>query len=586
MDSQAFREFRAKAGGRWAISWQAYVLSVPISMLAIYGALAPLANDTEDLFIAGSLAIGTCLIIGLQLLMLHKTFYRNRSVQPVPLWLIGVTGLLAGTSFSVGIAFGKHILGGDFFGDLWGQIMANSVLIAWWGVTITLLLEDRERFSRQRDAVIENAIELESVKLRGSATEQRLRTALNKKISNEISEARSALNAALKTAALEPGETKWQPVSQIMRSIATDVMRPLSRKLWSSAAVLFPKPSFIKVLQTIINTQPLRPVALTVIVMFLSTSTLVIAFGQLIGITVLVATIGFLWVVMPLATVAMKRWPKQRALFFWLTVFSFQVFDTLIWVWAGLQSGVVVEASTLVVNILACLILILLTSGFGAYGSANQQSLASFRQDLDKKQLSVLVNNRVVSALALEASRNLHGRVQTRLLSCAAAIDRASQTGDIDLLNSALVEVNEIFDAAALSQRDEPELSLGQQLATISKHWDGLCQTKLTIDKGLESLAEKLASDVAAVVEEALTNAVRHGQATRVDIDVEDLGESIGVSVRDNGNGPLAGAPGLGTELIRLISGGNFSLNANANANANASAGGGAELKVYVPKAG
>ncbi len=313
---------------------------------------------------------------------------------------------------------------------------------------------------------------------------------------------------------------------------------------------------------------------MTVIVVFLSFSTLVNAFGQAIGMLVLTATIGFLWVVMPLASAAMTRWPKQRALIFWLTVLSFQVFDTLVWIWAGVQSGSGVEVSTLVVNILACLILILLTSGFGAYSNASQQSLQAFQKDLDKKQLSVLVNNKVVSALALEASRNLHGRVQTRLLSCAAAIDRASQTGDIDLLNSALVEVNEIFDAAALTQSDDPEVAMGQQLATISKHWDGLCHATITISAGLESLANKAAQDVAAVVEEALTNAVRHGRATEVEIGVEELGESIGITVSDNGLGLSDATPGLGTELIRLISNGNFSLTANP--------GGGAKLNAEV----
>jgi signal transduction histidine kinase len=112
----------------------------------------------------------------------------------------------------------------------------------------------------------------------------------------------------------------------------------------------------------------------------------------------------------------------------------------------------------------------------------------------------------------------------------------------------------------------------------ISKHWDGLCQTEFNIAAGLEGLANKAASDVAAVVEEALTNAVRHGQATRVDIGVEDLGESIGVTASDNGLGLSDGTPGLGTELIRLISSDNFSLTANP--------GGGASLRVFVPKAG
>jgi hypothetical protein len=148
--SENIEQFRAKAGGRWALSWQAYVPSVPISFLAIYGALAPLVNSAEDLVISVSIALVTCLLIGLQLWVLHKTIFRNRREKPVALWLIVVTGVLAGTIFSVGIALGKQLLGGDFFEGLWQQIIANSILIAWWGVTITLVLHDRDSFSKQR----------------------------------------------------------------------------------------------------------------------------------------------------------------------------------------------------------------------------------------------------------------------------------------------------------------------------------------------------------------------------------------------------------------------------------------------------
>lgn len=571
-------DFTARAGGRWAISWQAYALSLPVALLASAGAIGKYAQTAADFLLTAAIAIVTCAAIGLFLLLLTKTVYKKRATKPVSLWMIASTGLISGTIFSVGIASGKALLGANFFDDLSSQIFANSILISWWGSTVALMLDATDRFSRQRDEVIEAAIEIELVKVRGSATEQRLRESMNKKISSEISEARSTLKAAMKTAERNLKDASWQPISRLMREIASDVMRPLSKKLWDSAAVVFPRPTLIQVLRNIVDAQPLRPLALTIIAVLLSASTLVKTFGQVPGQTVLTATIIYIWVAVPSAMAVINRNPKLHRLMFIVTIFGFQIFDTLAWMWAGQQAGVEVSVGTLAVNLVACAVLILLTSGFGAFGNVNEASLQAFRQDVSNKQLSVLVNNKVVSALALEASRNLHGRVQTRLLSCAAAIDRATASGDIDLLNRALIEVNDIFDGAALSQPEESILSLGKQLAAIAKHWDGLCEVNLNLDESLNGLPAKTASDVAEIAEEAVTNAVRHGQAAQVDIRVEDLGSTVGVTVSDNGHFAQDGAPGVGTELIRLLSHGDFSLTKNVL--------GGATLRVNVVKAG
>jgi signal transduction histidine kinase len=275
---------------------------------------------------------------------------------------------------------------------------------------------------------------------------------------------------------------------------------------------------------------------------------------------------------------AIKRNPGLHRAIFIVTILGFQIFDTLAWMWAGQQAAVEVSFGTLAVNVVACAVLILLTSGFGAFSNVNEASLQAFRQDVTNKQLLVLVNNKVVSALAQEASRNLHGRVQTRLLSCAAAIDRATASGDIDLLNRALIEVNDIFDDASLVQPEEPVLPLGQQLAKISKHWDGLCEVNLNLDKSIEGLATKTASDIADIVEEAITNAARHGKSTQADIRVQDFGSKVSITVSDNGLFATDGAPGVGTELIRLLTRGDFSLTKNAL--------GGATLRANLLKAG
>ena len=576
--AERLADFKARVGGRWAISWQAYALSVPVALLASVGAIGRYAQTAADFWLALAVALGTCAAIGALLYFLAKTIYKNSATRPVSLWALALSGLFSGTIFSAGIALGKALLGANFFDDLVPQIVANSVLISWWGTTVALVLDSTDRFSRQRDEVIEAAIETELVKVRGSATEQRLRESMNEIISSEISQARSTLTTAMQAVEPNSNDANWQPISGLMRDIASDVMRPLSKKLWDSAAVVFPRPNFIQVLKNIVDSQPLRPLALTIIAVLLSASTLVNTFGQGPGLAVLGATVAYIWLAVPPAMAVIKRNPGLHRITFIVTIFGFQIFDTLAWMWAGQQAAVEVSFGTLAVNVVACAVLILLTSGFGAFSNVNEASLQAFRQDVSNKQLAVLVNNKVVSALAQEASRNLHGRVQTRLLSCAAAIDRATASGDIDLLNRALIEVNDIFDDASLSKPEEPLQPLGQQLDEIAKHWDGLCEVNLNLDESLKALATKTGSDIAEIVEEAVTNAVRHGRATKVHIRVEDLGSKVGIAVSDNGLFVTDGTPGVGTELIRLLTQGDFSLTQNSS--------GGATLIATLPKAG
>lgn len=66
-------------------------------------------------------------------------------------------------------------------------------------------------------------------------------------------------------------------------------------------------------------------------------------------------------------------------------------------------------------------------------------------------------------------------------------------------------------------------------------------RAELRTQGGLERIPEPLAREVYLVVREALVNAVRHGEATAVQVDVT-AGEQLSVSVADNGRGfPVSG---------------------------------------------
>lgn len=81
----------------------------------------------------------------------------------------------------------------------------------------------------------------------------------------------------------------------------------------------------------------------------------------------------------------------------------------------------------------------------------------------------------------------------------------------------------------------------------------------LHVDEGLSDLAPGLQLAAYRVVQEALTNAVRHGHAGAVDVQVRCRNGVLTVDVQDDGTTPAASAPGQGLrgmrERLRLYDG-------------------------------
>jgi two-component system sensor histidine kinase UhpB len=63
---------------------------------------------------------------------------------------------------------------------------------------------------------------------------------------------------------------------------------------------------------------------------------------------------------------------------------------------------------------------------------------------------------------------------------------------------------------------------------------------QLKLDAALDTLSEALATATYRIMQESLTNALRHAQASQIDMKVSILGDKVTLEVRDNGLGPSA----------------------------------------------
>ncbi len=88
----------------------------------------------------------------------------------------------------------------------------------------------------------------------------------------------------------------------------------------------------------------------------------------------------------------------------------------------------------------------------------------------------------------------------------------------------------------------------------------------LTLSGALDGLGDDLSTAVYRIVQEAVSNALRHAQASRIEVNVQTSAESLELEVIDNGHGNVDQfhSPGhfgvLGMRERAQASGGNFNL--------------------------
>jgi hypothetical protein len=149
----------------------------------------------------------------------------------------------------------------------------------------------------------------------------------------------------------------------------------------------------------------------------------------------------------------------------------------------------------------------------------------------------------------------LHGHVQSRLMSLELRA-RLDQSLAKEL---ALTELNQILDLIANPER--PLANSEERMQGLIAHWDGFLNIP---DFDLETRLElqALRPEVFPIIDEAISNAYRHGLAKEVVLTIRRLSDYLQITLTDDGTGPRGGGPGMGSKLFDELSK-SWSLSAN-----------------------
>ena len=276
-------------------------------------------------------------------------------------------------------------------------------------------------------------------------------------------------------------------------------------------------------------------------------------FGWLVGLALLASGVTAIFVITGIANAAMRKRPARHAVIFIIAALALQLGGLLSFPlreWAGIAPYTWAEYF---VGVIVGLFVILLTSGVGSLRTYRDDVARTFQSDIDRERVESVAASRQVAQLARESARVLHGTVQTRLIACAVAIEHAADTSDVEAFQSALHEAHAVLTEPTRSGAPT-DLTLEEEVARKISLWAGLCAIDVTIAPHLCDVSGRLARDVGRVVEEGLSNAVRHGAASQIAVSVQPSDVGVDVVIEDDGTGPSNVTPGLGSALLDGVS--------------------------------
>ena len=157
----------------------------------------------------------------------------------------------------------------------------------------------------------------------------------------------------------------------------------------------------------------------------------------------------------------------------------------------------------------------------------------------------------------------IHGKILTRLAATAIKLETASQAGDTQTFNAAIDSL--------ISLLKNPDAKFDQEVTDLETEvnsrldpWLGLLEIELHIDQELTSVRNERVRELGEVIEEIISNSMRHGKAQKVNLRVMKSGDKeIQIIATDDATiapPEYQGRFGLGTRIFNLASDGRWSL--------------------------
>lgn len=547
---------RDRLGGRWAVSWVTFVVLGAIGVLGVSLNAFP---SVADWLLASAFATAA---LGLVFLLAHLTVLRNRSITPVPVWLVVAVGVVAGVVRGVVIVGAVQDVGGSLARPWPVFVLAGAFAGALGTVGIALVMDMLFRLRDQRAALRTRLVALRDEDLERSGLADAMTDAVYGEVAAVLDDARQHLDVPV-------GETDLEDrlaVAQNLRESVDRTLRPLSHRLYAQGEQQQAVAAESRLRPASLLSLPVFPVPVAIVVLLFTVGA---SEYPLAG--VFIGAVAFL--VLFAVSRAARLWPALRAT--QLVVGAAALFV------AGVLSMLLVRYVAdaprgwvvIVVPALVMVAFMLMVSAVGAVFGEAAGTIQRLERQVVAREVDAHVANREIARASRDVAQHVHGTLQSQLLATAFAIERAADTDDDAAFRRALAEARAALEQGAV-RRVAPR-DLQSELDELAGLWRGFIEVSVEIDPALPALPSSTVGDIARVAGEAVANARKHGLARHALVRVAAASGAVRVTVTDDGAGPQGGVPGMGSAWLDFIVPGGWRLRPAPD--------GGAQLEVALP---
>ena len=530
------------------LSWRLYFLTTPVDLAVLLLSSDHASTGSNDFFnwaILSFIAHGSIAPVFAVALF----FTKKVNSWKVDLFALIMLGAVRGVAIDVGI----EILDLEPKVSALYKVFNSAISLPLWFIGIAVFVESRRQYQREFQAIF----------LRHIRDEQTAKGSQNQGLNgNPAGESIRDLQSATSELASEIEKVLDLPKTQVnyskqknkIQDLINRELRPASTKLWNGFTLSAPKLSTSTLIRISLLEQKLKVISAA---LFFSPYILIGLNGsqglKFAVVEALVATFLSILIFLICETFFKLEVLDRKTTNIAILGLSFilPLITILLILPANLfWTDSIATAVFYQLFISSCHILFLL--GFNLYGLLGRQRsivLADFERIIQGKELSPVSNHELAAAGDVDLARYLHGELQAGLIASSLLLERASKTGDTDLARHALRNAVDILsqDHAQTSQSrvSSPQV----RLEKISSGWRGIANVSINLD-WLDGLETSTQNNVIVLIDEGVSNAIRHAKASKISVSGSRLGLDLLIEIQSDGSGMKENAPGLGTKLF------------------------------------
>ncbi len=562
------QSYRELLGGPNSLNFQSLLYLAPNTVLCSILDQWHMVEDGEfiELLFANLISLLACAAI---FFIFRLTCYRNRATKPVALAWVALYGLSMGfakefftrsTLFQLGeLQSFDEVLNSSVV----GATLLGIFIMPTMSMATSLMATFKENRTRLIIAMVKDKVKDESLEPNPS---QKSKQQLEKFISYANQQLSSANSPA--------------DLARRLRSINNERLRPLSHKLWQEETERISGYSFAD-LQALVLKHYLFDSKFIGLIDALFTALFAIQhFGPAPGALFAVISGAFLWLTFALA----KRFAVSNSLQGYIRALVVLViniaFDAVVFNFLHhheTEEHLIIGTS---LNIIWLFTLVYVIGLAKASLVTNQDILEKLSDYLNKNPGRLAQTTGQAVAINREFAEFLHSDVQNKFLQTVLAAESAETSPES--LRNQVTKLRTYLANLDTEFRDSSSLTAYDQVLELGQTWNGLAKLQIDVSpnaqQALANLNQVEATLIIRAINEAITNALRHGFANEAELELDLVNETLRLVISDNGTGPKSKlVEGLGFHLYKDLTNGDWSLLARPD--------GGAELTLNIPLA-